>query len=347
MDELLKQLLGAAGVSGYEQEVARIVHAGFTAAGARAEIDAFGNVYGRKGAGRKKILLAAHLDEIGLVVKHITKEGYVNFIKVGGIDDRILVGQRVVIKNKQGDAAGVIGLKPPHLMKDEERKKTIEYTDLFIDIGSASREAAQQRIAVGDPVIFEPNAGVLHETVCYGKAVDDRVGCYVLIKILEQLSSLDAEVTAVATVQEEVGLKGARTAAFKIAPDFALVFDTTSAGDTPLIKEQESALKIGNGASITLMEAGGRGLLVTEKMRAFLIETAQQENIKYQLDILEGGMTDGAMISLTREGILTGVLSIPARYAHSPSGVFDRRDVQAVIDLAVAAIKRFSQRQTW
>lgn len=344
MDPLLQKLLDASGVSGYEKEIRGIMLQELKKRCAEAKVDTFGNVIARKGSGKKKVMLAAHMDEIGLLVKHVTKEGYLNFIKIGGIDDRILVGQRVIIKSKQGDVRGIIGLKPPHLTREEEKKTPLKYTDMFIDIGSKTSEESLKRVSIADPVIFEPHSGILNKRLCYGKAVDDRVGCFAMLKIMEQLKnsrSLRSEVYAVATVQEEVGLKGARTSSFKVNPDFALVIDTTSSGDSPGIKESESSLKLGAGVAVTVIEAAGRGIIVDEEIKDLLMETAAKFKIPYQIDVLEGGMTDGAMISINREGIRTGVLSVPARYLHSPTGVFSLDDLEATIALAAKVIERF------
>lgn len=338
MEKLLKDILNAAGVSGYEGEIAGILKNELKKSCDYVEIDNFGNVIARKGKGKKKVMLAAHMDEIGLVVKHITKEGFINFIKIGGIDDRILPGQRVVIKAKAGNVFGVIGSKPPHLQKDEERKRPVNYEDMFIDIGAKTKEAAEKRVSIADQAIFEPNAGVLSGNLYYGKAVDDRIGCYALVKIMEKIKA-DAEIYAVATTQEEVGLKGARTASFKINPDFAIAIDTTIAGDTPQMKERDSSLKLGAGVAITIIEASGRGVIVPEKIKEMFIAAAKKNKIKYQIDILEGGMTDGAIIYMNREGVPTGVLSIPTRYIHSPTGVFNIDDVNQAIALATKVVE--------
>lgn len=338
MDAKIKELIMAAGVSGYESGIAQILKSELERLGAQVTVDDFGNVIARKGSGRKKIMLAAHMDEIGLMVKYITKEGYIHFIKIGGIDDRILPAQKVIIKAKE-NVFGIIGSKPPHLLKDEEKKNPLRYEDMFIDIGSKNKEETEKLVAVGDVIIFEPSVGVLQGNLCYGKAVDNRIGCYVLLKIMERIN-VQAEVYGVATAQEEVGLKGAKTSSFGIDPDFALVLDTTIAGDTPGITEKESSLKLGSGVAITIIEASGRGTIVNEKVKKLLIEVAQQNQIKYQIAVIEGGVTDGAIISLNREGILTGVLSIPTRYIHSPTGVFSLDDVDSAIELAVKAIER-------
>lgn len=342
MDSLLKKILDAPGISGYEGEIGEIMKKELGKSCDNVQVDNFGNVIARKGRGKKKIMLAAHMDEIGLVVKHITKEGYLSFIKVGGIDDRILPGQRVIIKSKSGRVFGILGAKPPHMQRDEEKKQPIKYEDMFIDIGCASKEAVEKRVAIGDSAIFEPNSGVLNGNLYYGKAIDDRIGCYALVKIMEKLKA-KAEVYAVATTQEEVGLKGARTSSFRINPDFAIAIDTTIAGDTPGMKERDSSLKLGKGPAITLIEASGRGIIVSEKIKDLFVNTAKKNKIKYQMDILEGGMTDGAMIYMNREGILTGVLSIPTRYIHSPTGVFDIEDVDEAVRLVIKVVEEVAR----
>lgn len=340
MDALLKKLLDVSGISGYESEVAALMSHELKKTCDEVCIDSFGNVIARKGKSGTKIMLAAHMDEIGFVVKHISKEGFIWFVKVGGIDDRILLGQRVVIASKQGEIRGVIGAKPPHLLKEEERRKLARHEDMFIDIGCSSKEEVLRKVSIGDPIVFEPNSGDLNGRLCYGKAVDNRVGCYALLKIMQKLKKVHAQVYAVATAQEEVGLKGARTSSFRIAPDFALVLDTGVSGDTPQTAEKESALKLSGGVAITVVEAGGRGLIVNGRVKDLLIETAQRNKIKYQIDVVDGGMTDGATIYMNREGVLTGVLAIPTRYVHSPNGVFSAADVKATIDLAVKVIER-------
>jgi len=342
MDILLKKIIEAPGISGYESQIAKIMHDEFKKSCDAVEIDNFGNVIAKKGKGKTKIMLAAHMDEIGLMVKHITKEGFLYFIKLGGIDDRILPAQRVIVKSKKGDCFGIIGTKPPHLQKEEERKKPLKYEDMFIDIGCRSKEEAQAKVEIGDAVIFEPNSGVLNGKLYYGKAIDDRIGCFALVKIMEKLKC-NAEVYAVATTQEEVGLKGARTSAFKIDPDFALAIDTNAAGDTPQVSERESSLKLGEVVSITIIEASGRGLIVNEKLKNLLIDTARKNKIKYQIDVIEGGMTDGAIIHMNREGVPTGVLSIPTRYIHSPTGVFSIDDLNSAVELMLKAVEALAK----
>lgn len=339
MDELLKKLLEASGISGNENEIASIMSEELKKSCPDVSMDNFGNVIAKKGSGKKKIMLAAHMDEIGLLVKYITKEGFIHFIKIGGIDDRILLGQRVIVKAKSGDVAGIIGSKPPHLSKEEERNKPIKYDDMFIDIGAKGREDALKRVELADPVIFEPSSGVLNGNLYYGKAPDNRVGCYILLKIMQKIN-VPAEVYAVATAQEEVGLKGAKVSSFSIDPDFALALDTTVSGDTPQISEKESNLKLGEGVAITVIEASGRGIIVSGKVKGILIGVAMENKIKFQIDVIEGGMTDGAIMQLNRGGVNTGVLSVPCRYIHSPTGVFSIDDVNAAIELGIKTIEK-------
>ena len=343
MDKLLKELLDAPGISGCEETVANIIKRELSKYCDEVKIDNFGNVIARKGKGGKKIMLTAHMDEIGLAVKHITPEGFIYFIKVGGIADMVLPAQRVIIKAKKGDVVGVIGTKPPHLMTGDEGKKAVPFTNMFIDIGCKTKEEVLEKIEIGDQIIFEPNSGKLNKDRYYGKAIDNRAGCYEMIKIMETLGNVDAEVYAVATAQEEVGLKGARTSSFSINPDFALILDTTVAGDVPGIEDKVSALKIGDGIAITLIEASGRGTIVNNKVRRLMIDTARENKIKHQIDIIDGGMTDGATIYMNREGILTGILSIATRYIHAATSVFDINDLFDGVKLSQKLIEKISK----
>ncbi len=336
---LLKELCNAHGISGFEGEIIQIMKEEFKKSCDRVEVDSFGNVIARKGKGKRKIMLAAHMDEVGLMVKHINEKGFVSFVKIGGIDDRILLGQRIVIKSKKGDVQGVIVSKPPHLQKKEEREKIIRHEELFIDIGAKNEKEARKRIEIGDPIIFEPNFDRLNKNMYFGKAIDNRLGCYVLIKAMERIpENINATIYAVGTAQEEIGLKGARVSAFRLNPDYAFAVDTTISGDIPQIKETESSLRLGKGPAITITEAGGRGVVTHPRLRKLLVDIAKRYRIPYQIDVLEGGMTDGAIIYLTREGIPTGVISIPCRYIHSPTGVFDMRDVENTIKLLVKVL---------
>ena len=287
-------------------------------------------------------MLAAHMDEIGLMVKNITKDGFLQFAKLGGIDDRILVAQRVVVHTEKGTKPGIIGSKPPHIMKQEERKKAIEIENLFIDVGASSKKDAQKMgLKVGDVVSFDTKFAKVTNDLVIGKAFDDRVGCCLMVEVMKRLKDVDCSVFAVGTVQEEVGLRGATVSAFGIYPDLALAFDVTVAGDVPGVKEVESSIKMKKGPAIGVMDAG---LITHPKVLSLLVDTAEKIKIPYQLETGLGGSTDAARIALTREGVPCGVLSVPTRYIHSPSSMLSLSDVQDATKLAVSAIEEASKK---
>ncbi|MDR1928956.1 MAG: hypothetical protein LBQ07_02660 [Endomicrobium sp.] len=343
-DELLNNLLTSDGISGYEENVAKIITNYLSSICDNVVIDNLGNVIGKIGTGKKKIMIISHMDEIGMVVKYIDKNGYIYFIKIGGIDDSVLPGKMVKIINKKGEhVTGIIGTIPPHLAKDEKNNKSIKYTDMFIDIGIPSKTNVLKIIDIGDQIIFEPMAGILNGSFYYGKAVDNRIGCYTMIKIMEKLKKnkdLSSEIYACATVQEEIGLKGAKTSSFKLNPDFVLVIDTTISGDIPRIEEKTSILKLGKGTNITMIEASGRGIIVNQKIHKLMVNIAYKNKIPYQIDIINAGITDGAITYINRNGILTGILSIPVRYIHAPISVFNINDVNSTISLGTKIIEK-------
>lgn len=340
--DLIEKLCKAGGVSGFEDEVRSIMTEEFKKAKCEVSVDNFGNVIAKKGKGKTKIMLAAHMDEVGLLVKHINKEGYISFVKIGGIDDRILPNQMVKIRTKyhiKGSVTGVIGVRPYHLEKKKEEKEVIKLEDMFIDIGAKNRKEAEKLVSVGDPITFMPNFEILNKEFICGKALDNRLGCYALIKIMQNLPKLNAEVYAVGTTQEEVGLKGARVAAFKINPDYCIAIDITHSGDVPQVKETESSLKLGKGPAITILEASGRGVVTHPKIKDILVRTATKNKIPYQMDVLEGGMTDAAIIYITREGIPSGAVSIPIRYTHGTASVFNINDLNNTIKLVLKSLE--------
>jgi endoglucanase len=285
-----------------------------------------------------KIMLAAHMDEVGLMVKTITKEGFIQFSKMGGIDDRILPAQRVVVHTKTVAYPGVIGSKPPHIQKEEERKKIISYDDLFIDIGAEGREdATKMGVAIGDPVAFDVKYIQLGKDTVMGKAFDNRAGCAVMVETMRLLKESDCTVCAVGTVQEEVGLRGAATAAFGVDPDLALALDVTIAGDVPGVREFDTSVKMGKGPALTISDSG---LITHPKILRWLLDTAQEEKIAIQLESGLLGSTDAARISITRQGIPSGTISIPTRYIHSPTSIMSLTDLELSAKLAAAAIQK-------
>ncbi len=341
MKGILEKLSNAAGVSGFEENIREIITDEVKGHVDEIETDNLGNlIMVKKGKDDgKKIMLAAHMDEIGLMVRHIDKEGFIKFSKIGGINDQMLLNQEVYIHTDNGNVLGVLGSKPPHRMKAAERKKAVEYENMFIDIGAKDKEEAEKIVSVGDVATIKREFSTLRGSIVAGKAFDNRVGCLVLIEVMKRIKS-DATIYAVGTVQEEVGLKGAKTSAFKINPDLAIALDVTISGDHPGIKEDEAPAKLGGGPAIILTDASGRGIITHPKVKKLLIDAAEREEIPYQLEVSEGGTTDATAIHLTREGIPTGVLSAPTRYIHTPVEVVDMDDVENTVNLLVAALEK-------
>lgn len=341
MKNLLKELSNASGVSGFEGNIREIIENELKDHVDEIETDNMGNIIAvKKGKDNgKKIMLAAHMDEIGLMVRHIDKKGFIKFSKIGGISDQMLLNQEVYIHTDNGKVLGVLGSKPPHRMKPTEKKKVIEYENMFIDIGASNKEEAEKMVSVGDSITIKHEFSELQGSIVTGKAFDNRVGCLILIETMKRLKT-DATIYGVGTVQEEVGLKGAKTSAFRINPDLAIALDVTIAGDHPGIKEEDAPAKLGGGPAIILTDASGRGIITHPKVKNLLIEATEEEEIPYQLEVSEGGTTDATAIHLTREGIPTGVLSVPTRYIHTPVEVVSLDDVENTVKLLVAAIEK-------
>ena len=340
MMKLMRELCLASGVSGSEDEVADIIERELKDVADTIERDNMGSIIATKKGSKKapKVMLAAHMDEIGFLVRFIDDKGFIKFSKIGGIVDSILVNLTVTIHSSVGeDVIGVIGSKPPHVTKPEERKNVIPSDELFIDIGAKDKEDAEKMVAVGDVITFNSLFVEYPNNLIMGKAMDNRAGCYVLIEVLKRINT-DATVYCVGTVQEEVGLKGARTAAFKLNPDMAIALDVTLSGDHPGIKPEEAPVVIGKGPSIIISDAGGRGILASKSVKEMLIKAGDENDINYQLEVSDGGTTDGSAIQLVREGIPAGVLSVPTRYIHTPVSVCSMDDIESTIELIAAAI---------
>lgn len=339
MKDLLKKLSDAPGVSGFEDEVRNIIIEELKDHVDEVEVDQMGNVITTRNGKPEgtKIMLAAHMDEIGLMVRYIDKNGFIKFSKIGGINDQMLLNQEVTIHTDDGEVTGVIGSKPPHRMKESERKKILDYENMFIDIGASDKEEAENRVKLGDPITIKQEFTPLGKYY-KGKALDNRIGCAIMIEVMKRAET-NATIYGVGTVQEEVGLKGAKTSAFKLNPDMALALDVTIAGDHPGIKEEDAPAKMGKGPGIILVDASGRGLITHPKVKEMLITAADEDQIPYQLEVSEGGTTDATAIHLTREGIPTGVISPPTRYIHTPVSVIDMIDVENAVKLILAVLK--------
>ena len=340
LQENLEKLSNACGVTGREEEVRNLMIKLLKPYADKVIVDKLENVIAIK-KGKKtspRVMLAAHMDEIGLMVKNITKEGFLQFAKMGGIDDRILVAQQVTVYTDEGALLGIVGSKPPHIQKEEERKKILAYDELFIDVGAADKEdAAKKGVKVGDPVGFVAKYAKVDEDIVMGKAFDDRVGCAVMIETLKLLERTDCTIYAVGTVQEEVGLRGAGTAAFSIDPDIGIALDVTVAGDVPGVREIDTTLKMGKGPALTVTDSG---LITHPKVLRLLLDTAEEGKIPYQLETGLMGTTDAARISMTRQGVPSGTVSVATRYIHSPCGMLSLKDAENAAKLAAEAIRR-------
>jgi endoglucanase len=338
--ETLEKLSNVYGVAGREDEVASLMKKLLKPYVDEVKEDKLGNVIGTKKGEKNapKVMLAAHMDEIGLLVKTITKEGFLHFAKIGGIDDRILLAQKVLVFTEKGPLHGIIGSKPPHIQKEEERKRVIPYDELFIDIGATSQEEAKKMgVTVGDAICFDVKFAKIKENIVIGKAFDDRIGCVIMIEALKRLKKTECTIYAVGTVQEEVGLRGAATAAFGIYPDFGIALDVTISGDTPEVKETDAPIKMRKGPSITVADSG---MIVPPKVLRLMIDAAEENKIPYQLETGLPGSTDAARILLTRDGVPSGVISIPTRYIHSPTSLLNLEDVENAVKLLVAIIQK-------
>lgn len=339
--DLMRELSLAPGISGFEEEIVKILERELKDVTDDIEIDAMGNLIATKTGSKKapSIMLAAHMDEIGLMVKFIDDNGFIKFSTIGGINNQMLMNQIVTVHTKTGEITGVIGSKPPHAMSDEERNKIVKADDMFIDIGAIDKEDAEKLVEIGDAITFNSEFVEYPSGLIMGKALDNRVGCYVLCEVLKRVNT-DATIYAVGTVQEEVGLKGARTSAFKLNPDYAVALDVTLSGDHPGIKPEEAPAVIDKGPTLILIDANGRGIMTSKSVKDMLINAGEEKDIPYQLEVSQGGTTDGAVIQLAREGIPTGVLSVPTRYIHTPVSVCSKKDIENTIELIVAAINK-------
>jgi endoglucanase len=331
--ELMARLSEADGVSSQEGEVAGIMVAEFKKRGLKTEVDNFGNVLAYKTLGRNPLILAAHMDEIGLMVKHIDEKGFLRFIKIGGIDDRTLANQQIILRTPLGLVNGVIGMKPPHIMKDEERKSVVGHGSLFIDIGAGSdKEARLMGAEIGCVATFPTKFCRLGKKMMCGKALDNRIGCYVL---LELSKGLPDNVVLMGTSQEEVSTfgKGAMTASYRLEPRAFIAVDTSVAGDHPELKPDDAPLALGKGPCIALVEAGARGNVADRKLAQNLLRLAKKAKVKVQIEVFDGGATDASSVHNIKGGIPSIAVGIATRYIHSTVGVAHEDDIRMSIKL--------------
>lgn len=340
--ELLKELTEANGVPGYEAPVRAVVRKYLDPLGELSQ-DKIGSVICRQDSSTPspRVMLVGHMDEIGFMVKHITKEGFIHFLPLGGWFDQVLLGQRVVILTQQGQVVGVIGAKPPHLLTTEERSKVVMKKDMYIDIGATSQEEVEAAgVRPGDPVVPRADfVSLANQKTYLSKAFDDRVGVAMVISTLQAMKDQPHPNTlyGVASVQEEVGLRGATTSVRAVDPDVAIVLESDIAGDVPGIKPEESAVKLGAGPSMLIYDAR---MIPNLKLRSLVMQVAEAEDILLQVSYVEGGATDAGVIHLHGTGVPTIVLAVPARHIHSHSSIIHRDDYDNAVKLVAALITR-------
>ncbi len=335
---LIKELTDLNGVSGNENEVREYIKSKINGLCDSIEIDTIGNIiaYKKGSSGKLKVMLSAHMDEVGFMVSGYMEKGFLKFKSVGGIDSRILPGKRVVVGKKRLE--GVIGAKPLHQQSSEERDRIAKIKDLYIDIGADTKEEAEKLAPLGEFIAFDSDYVELGKDCIKAKALDDRVGCAVLMEVLKY--NFEFDLYACFTVQEEVGLRGAQVAAFKIMPDVALVLEGTTCVDVPEVKPFDFSTELGNGAALTLVD---RTCYSDRKLVQFLYDTAVKNGIKVQYKQTTTGGNDAGQIQRTGSGVKTASISVPCRYIHSPVSVMSRSDFECVERLTLAALNEINK----
>lgn len=313
--ELLKKLTQCDGASGNEKNISAMIEAEVRSYADEIYSDALGNLVVHKKGNGKKIMFAAHMDEIGIVVTYIGNDGFLRFSGVGGLYTKNLINRKVRFEN------GIIGV-----IGSEQQNEKCAVSKMYIDISAKNREEAEKYVSLGDTAAFVGDFYTQNDNVI-SKALDNRAGCYVLIETLKKVKS-DNDLYFVFTVQEEVGLRGARTAAYSVEPDYAIAVDVTDVGDTP--ECEKVAAKLGGGAAIKVMDYS---VICDFSVREKLIELAKNNNIAYQLDVITSGGTDAGVMHLSRGGVRSGGISVPARYIHSPSETVNISDLKCCIEL--------------
>lgn len=325
LQDLLIQLSQTFGASGREDAVRQLIQQEITDYVDEIKVDPLGNLIAIRQGEKRKIMLSAHMDEIAVMVTYIDEHGFLRFTNVGGQSPGILLGSQVVF------ADGTIGAVYSEPL---EEPKDLQLSKLYIDIGAKDREEAQAKVSIGDMAVFHRPPVVVNNRLL-SKALDDRAGCAILIETIKRRPSTPKALYFVFSVQEEVGARGARTAAFGIDPDVALAVDVTLTGDTPESKPP-MAVELGKGPAIKVLD---RLLVAHPAIKRLMVETAATKNIPYQMEVLTRGGTDAGTIHITREGVPSGVLSLPTRYVHTPNEMIDLDDLENAIRLLVALLE--------
>ncbi|SNR88161.1 endoglucanase [Anaerovirgula multivorans] len=316
--ELLKKMLSAYSPSGNESNVRELIKNAIEDYVDEISVDPLGNLIARRKGNGTKVMLAGHMDHIGLMVTYIDDKGFLRFTNVGGISPAITLSQRVIFED---GIIGVIGNEKIDSLKDLTLDK------LYIDIGASNKEEAETMVSIGDVCVYHSEP-LIDDKKVISQAVDDRIGCFIMIEALKRIQNTNNDLYFVFTVQEEVGTRGARTAAFGIEPDIAIAFDVTATGDTP--KAKTMAVKLGAGPAVKVKD---NSILCHPKVKDYMIAQAKENNIPYQMEVLEHGGTDSGAIHITKSGVPSGVLSIPCRYLHSNCEMVFLSDIENSVEL--------------
>ena len=340
----LKDLVEANGAPGFEGEVATVMEKHLKGVG-KISRDRLGSFICEKAGDPKgpRVMLAGHLDEVGFLVKSVTKEGFVKFLPLGGWWGHVVLGQRLTIHTRKGPVLGVVGSKPPHELREEDRRKVVEIRDMYIDVGATSDFDVKKKLEIrpGDPILpISPFTVMANPNLLLGKAWDNRMGCALAAETALALKGQKHPNTlfAVATVQEEVGLRGAQTSATKIHPDVALALDVGIAHDTPGTEGDE---KLGGGPLIVIYDSSA---IPNRKLRDLVIDTGEKLRMPLQFESVERGGTDAGRIHMTGEGVPSLSLGIASRYIHSHVSIIDKRDFDMTVKLLVAVVKRLDRK---
>jgi len=327
-------------VSGNEDEVRKYIKAAVEKYADEVKVDSIGNliVYKKGKSPRHKVMLCAHMDEVGFMVTGHAENGFIKFKPVGGVDERILPGKRVVIGDRK--IPGIIGCKPIHLQEREERGNIIKLKSMYIDIGAEKKEEAERLAPLGEYIAFYSEYTEIGEGCVKAKALDDRVGCAILTEALK--GDYEFDLYACFTVQEEVGLRGAEVAAYAVNPDLALVVEGTTCSDVPGVEKYDYSTVLGGGAALTIMD---RTSYAAKNLVRYIYNLALKNNIKVQFKQTTTGGNDAGKIQRTRSGVKVASISVPCRYIHSPVSLMSKRDYESCRDITLLVLNQFNKNQ--
>jgi len=340
--ELLEKLSNAFGPSGNEEDVAKILKKELEDYADDVRVDKLGNIlFSHNGKDKcPKVMLSAHMDEVGFITTFIEDNGFLRFDTVGGVTNNVIPGQRILFRGEKGYLKGVVGTKPPHIMTPEELNKIIPKEDLFMDIGADNLKQAQGKGAdVGMIGVFDVEFTDLGDGYYWGKAFDDRAGCTVLAEVFKALKNSPCNVVAVGSVQEELGIRGARTAAWQVDPDYGLALEGTFVADVPNTRPDRVSSKIKGGPVITILD---KTTYTHPTVLKALVKTGRQKSIPFQFKKLPMGGTDAGAIHLTRAGVPSGTVAVPCRYIHGPVSILHADDLKNTVRFVTEFVKTIS-----